>query len=216
MTKGTSIVHLYQVIDELIELGHSVKDNTFKFIVKSKYNKIFQVQSNTTKISNLREKAIEEHSTGGYLINVDRDGNGMDFIRATLTDGKILFQVWNQKGNSGSLNANSSKSVKLHSKSFIEEDKIKSYFDRFPDDINPDKTGYDYDVDVFLGYYSAIGDGNLGDIPIYGSENYFKKVGVNETRLELDKWVYDRIKNEIYDAGATDFDEVYLEIIKKY
>lgn len=213
MKKGTSPVHLMQIISEL--KGLDLNDMITKAKAKSMYNNLFSVQSNTTKISNLREKIVFDNVESGQIINTDKDGNGIDFIRATLEGSCVTFQIIQQKGNTGSLNANSTKSVLGHLRDFTSENKIESYFDRFEDQYNPLKTGYEYKLDVFLGYYLAVGNGKLKEFTIFGGDNYFSKIGIIKSGIELEKEVFDKLESSTYDAGATNFDEVYYELTKK-
>jgi len=213
MRKGTSIAHLIDILKELKENGEDLSNYITKAKAKNKYDSIFKIQSTTTKLSRLREDVLKENIPI-FMLDTDRDGNGIDFITAKLENDTILFQVVQQKGNSGSLNANATKSVLSHLRKFTRGKKIEEYFDKFPDNLNPNKTAYDYEIDVFLGYYLAKGIGKLKEFNVYGSDEYLKKVGIEKSIIDLEIEVNKRFSDEIYDAGATNFEEVYYELSK--
>lgn len=215
MKKGTSIVHLIRVIQELEDSGIERNDPTFEARASSAYRNIFKVQSETTKISNAREFAVVEFQDRLPIIKVPQDGNGIDFITAELVGDTVKIQAIQQKGNTGSLNASSAKAAKQDLKDFIEEDKIPLYFDFLEDDLNPNKTGYGYEVvEIFFGYYLGVGNGKVGEFTSYGGNNYLRKLGITKDLVDLELWVCDYLLDEDnFQVNATNFNEIFHKLI---
>lgn len=217
MKKGTSVVHLIQIMAEMQSENYDMDLDSSRDKAKEKYDSLFAVQSGVTKISNIRNEVVLDNIESGYVINADGDGNGIDFIRAVIKPTYILFQIVQQKGNTGSLNSNGAKAVKSHFKAFSNRNKIYEYLDRFPDEYNFVKQNLPHRKDIFLGYYLASGGGTLGDYKIYGGNDFLSRVGITKSLVELEMEVYVRLNESEskYDSGAANFTEVYNEILKQ-
>ena len=215
MKKGTSTANLVPVVQALKDAGYDLALNTTRQLALDKYNDIFAVASENTKLSNMREEILLENIEGGQTIFVDGDGNGLDFIRATILGNRIKFDCVQQKGNSGSMNAGGSKNQLNSFKTFEAENKITQYFNRFEDKYNPFLSEMNYDVELFLGFF-LICDGThtwKKDYKVYGGNDYLRKMGVNKSIVQLEIEVSNRVESNTYDAGAKNFNEVYNELI---
>lgn len=218
MKKGADPAILFMIMDELVEGGLSTTDRTFKFQVQSQYNAIHKVPSLRTKISNKREEAIIAHQDKLLIFKLPQDGNGMDLAAYKLDDTTIKFILVQQKGNNSTLNGGGKEKAIEKVKEFIDQDKITEYFYLLPDDLNPDKTGYEYSVEPIFGYYLATGSADFSGIPVYTNNAYLKKIGIDNSIVRLDRWVISNLDSLEYNAveKCTNFDEIYEECLTYY
>ena len=224
MKKGTSPAQIFEIIEKLLEEGCSVKSKQLKKLVIERYNEIYSQSSKDTIIANLREDAMVKHQEDRIIFKLPQDNNKVDLMAVKIENGVVSIRVSQQKGNNSSFNSTSlSKTMDMLS-DFINNDKIKNYFNLLPNDLNPEVNSLPYNVEIVIGMFLAEGQttkkGNRVDINFISNNDYLKFMGIfNHNIVDLDYWVVKELKtrNHSYDAVAicSNFDDVYDKCINK-
>lgn len=230
MKKGANSRLIFRLIEEAKNIGYSPDSRDCYLHVCKHYNLIYGQTSKATKESNLMEDGLVEYQEKMVIRKLPQDGYKVDLIAAQLmNNGKISIKIAQQKGNDASLNSASLSST-LTALDEVKKIKFRDYFNYLPDDLNPNITGRDFELDVIIGYTSAIDDRGVGfhrkrelgiEIPYYCRENYLREMGIFSISMtEIDFWVYQKSKNDQkeYDAVSecVNFNKSFDECVRLF
>ena len=225
MKKGATPAQIFGIMYDLVEMGFIVKnDQDFKNIVIKKYNEIYCQTSKDTIIANIREDAMVEFQEERFICKLPQDNNKVDLISVKIIDNIVSIIVSQQKGNNSSFNSTSLSKTLEKLSEFITENKVKKYFYLLPDELNPTVNGMDYNVEVIIGMFSAVGGTtktkNGRDIRFTSNDEYLRLMGIiSNDIICLDYWVVNKFKNLNHEYKAIDnccnFDYIYDRCIQK-
>ena len=107
---------------------------------------------------------------------------------------------------------------------FIDQNKITSYFDLLPDNLNPNVNGLEYSIEVIIGMFSAVGETtkikNDNHIRFISNDEYLRLMGIVSNDIVcLDYWVVNKYRSLNHEYSAIDnccnFDYIYDKCIQK-
>jgi hypothetical protein len=195
--------------------------------VKEKYSSYFSKTSKDTIKAIIREDLIIENQKRRTLIKLPQDLKKLDIMAVNYNENKDVIEIslCQQKGNNASFNSTSeSKTLECMSDCLLNET-YKEFFNLLPDNLNPNKCGKKYVVDVCIGMVNACGSKikikNNVEIKYYTNNEYLSYLGLDIDIVELAMLIEknNRIKNHFYDAisECLNWDEIYdksLNLIK--
>ena len=218
ISKGASPAQIIEIIESLRDSIVDITTTEFKDMVVSKYNEIFFKTSKDTIIANIREDAILKFQEDRVIIKLPQDNSKVDFMAVKIMDGVVDFRIAQQKGNNASFNSTSLAKTLECLKDFKTTNKITDYFDLLPDDLNPNKNGLPYNVDVVIGMFLACGETQMKGVRVLTNDDYLRYLGIfTKDICELDYWVFKQFKNRNHEYSAIDkccnFDTIYTKCI---
>lgn len=204
----------------------TINDNQLHDYVKEKYSNYFSKTSKETIKAIIREDLIIENQKNRTLIKLPQDLKKLDIMAANYNKSKDVIEIsfCQQKGNNASFNSTSeSKTLECMSNCFLMET-FKEFFDLLPDNLNPNKCGKKYVVDMCVGMVNACGGkvktkDNV-EIKYHTNNDYLSFLGLDIDIVELAMLIEnsDRIRNHHYDAisECENWDEIYNKCLKLY
>ena len=192
--------------------------------VKEKYSSYFGKTSKDTIKAIIRENLIIENQKKRTLIKLPQDLKKLDIMAVNYNEIKDIIEVslCQQKGNNASFNSSSeSKTLECMSDCLLNET-YKEFFNLLPDNLNPNKCGKKYVVDVCIGMVNACGSKikikNNVEIKYYTNNEYLSYLGLDIDIVELAMLIEktDRIQKHSYDAisECLNWDEIYDKSLK--
>jgi hypothetical protein len=187
--------------------------------VKEKYSSYFGKTSKDTIKAIVRENIVIENQKKRTLIKLPQDLKKLDIMAAHYNDSTDMIEITlcQQKGNNASFNSSSeSKTLECMSNCYIDKT-YTEFFDSLPDNLNPNKTGKKYIVDLCIGMVNAIGGkvkiNNGIEIKYYSNDDYLSYLGLDIDTVELAMLIqyHEKIINHSYDAvsDCENWDDIY-------
>jgi hypothetical protein len=139
---------------------HNLSKDERKKEVKKKYNEYFGKTSKETFKANIRENIIIENQKNRFLVKLPQDLKKLDIMAAhhcQVTD-KIKITFSQQKGNNASFNSSSESKTLESISDCVNNGSYKEFFNLLPDELNPNKNGKKYEIDVIVGMVNACGE----------------------------------------------------------
>jgi hypothetical protein len=216
--KGASPAQIIEIIQRLIDGGVDINSDGFKMTVISTYNSVYSKTSKDTIIANLRENAMIEFQEDRLIVKLPQDNNKVDLMSVKIIDGIIDIRISQQKGNNASFNSSSLSNTLSCIANFIHEEKVCSYFNLLPDNLNPIKTNLPYKVEVIIGMVLACGENKIekngNTIKVMSNDEYLSYMGITNIGIcEIDYWVIKELRKRNHEYDAVDkcenFDIIY-------
>jgi hypothetical protein len=193
--------------------------------IKKRYSAYFGKTSKETIKANVREDIIIKNQKNRFLVKLPQDLKKLDIMAANLNEEKDIIEITfsQQKGNNASFNSSSeSKTLESISECII-TGSYKEFFDLLPDELNPNKNGKKFIVDVCVGMINACGfnvkkQGGV-EIKYLTNDDYLLHLGleINIVQLAIQIEQHEKIVNHTYDAvfECCNWYEIYDKCIKE-
>jgi hypothetical protein len=196
----------------------SLSNNERKIEVKKRYSEYFGKTSKETKKANVREDIIIKNQKNRFLVKLPQDLKKLDIMGASLDEnGDVRITFSQQKGNNASFNSSSESKTLENISKCIKNETYQEFFNLLPDNLNPNKNGKKYVVDVCVGMVNACGgkvkyhDGV--EIRYFTNNNYLLHLGleINTIQLAVQIENHEKVINHTYNAVSEccNWDEVY-------
>jgi hypothetical protein len=221
--KGADAGLLIELLSE--KEVQSLSKNERKKEIQRKYNEYFGKTSKETFKANVRENVIIENQKNRFLVKLPQDLKKLDIMAAHLckiTDTiKVTFSQ--QKGNNASFNSSSESKTLESISDCVNRSTYKEFFNLLPDELNPNKNGKKYEIDVIVGMVNACGE-NIKykdgvEIKYLTNDEYLLYLGLEVDIVELAFQIQkqDKIINHYYDAVSEccNWDEIYDKCVYK-
>jgi hypothetical protein len=211
------------IIELLVSCGIiSLSENERKDVVKKRYSEYFGKTSKETIKANVREDIIVKNQKNRFLVKLPQDLKKLDIMAASLDEnGNVRITFSQQKGNNASFNSSSEAKTLENISKCIKNGTYKEFFNLLPDNLNPDKNGKKYFVDVCVGMVNAYGEKvkyhDEVEIRYLTNDDYLLYLGleINTIQLAIQIENHEKITNHTYDAisECCNWDEVYDKCI---
>ncbi len=193
--------------------------------IEKKYSAYFGKTSKETIKANIREDIIIKNQKNRFLVKLPQDLKKLDIMAANFDEENDIIKITfsQQKGNNASFNSSSeSKTLESISKS-INSGSYKEFFFLLPDNLNPDKNGKKFVVDVCIGMVNACGynvKNEVGvEIKYLTNNDYLLYLGleIDTVQLAIQIEKHEKIVNHTYDAVSEccNWDDIYDKCISE-
>lgn len=200
----------------------SLKREKRKEQVKMMYSDNFGRTSKSTIKANVREDIVILNQKNRVLVKLPQDLKKLDIMAVNYNNNEDIIEITfaQQKGNSGSFNSSSESKTLESIAKCVNDGTIINFFDLIPNDnLNPNKCGKKYRIDVCIGMVNACGNKKKYqdgvEIKYLSNNDYLLYLGLEISIVQLALQVerHSKVLSHTYDAisECSNWDSIYDE-----